>query len=230
MLVPGSLRTGGSVCAHVLLCFFPEVVTALTRRPDARHVATLHSELGRSPVWILGEDGPAPVAVAHPGIGAPFAAAALAELIAMGGRRFVACGGAGLLVPELALGHAVVVDSAVRDEGTSLHYLAPSRIVGADPQAVALLATALHHAGIAHTVGRTWSTDALHREIPSRTRRRRDEGCLTVEMETAALLAVSRFRSVAFAQVVLAGDSLAGDSGTTAAGPPRTTPEPNLPR
>ncbi len=175
MVVPGSLRTGGSMCADVLLCFFGEVVAALGQRSDARHAATLHSELARSPVWILDEDGPNPVAVsavAHPGIGAPFAAAALEELIAMGGRRFVACGAAGVLVPELVLGHAVVVDSAVRDEGTSFHYLPPSRVVDADPQAVAALATALHQAGVAHTVGRTWSTDAVYRDAGRRPRRR----------------------------------------------------------
>lgn len=210
MLAPGSMRTGGSICPDVLLCFFAEVVDSFARRADARHAATLHSELGRSPVYILGEHGPAPVAVAHPGIGGPFAAAALEELIAMGGRRFVACGAAGVLVPELVLGHAVVVDSAVRDEGTSLHYLPPSRIVDADPLAVRRLAAALDASGVAHTVGRTWTTDAVYRETPSRAQRRRDEGCVTVEMEAAALLAVARFREVNFAQVLFAGDSLAG--------------------
>lgn len=211
MLAPGAMRTEGSICPDVLLCFFSEVVDALGRRPDARQAATLRSELGRSPVWVLGADGPSPVAVAHPGIGGPFVAAALEELIVMGGRRFVACGAAGVLVPELVLGHAVVVDSAVRDEGTSFHYLPPSRTIETDPRAVAALAAALHRAGIAHTVGRTWTTDAVYRETPSRIRRRRAEGCLTVEMEAAALLAVSRFRSVTLAQVLFAGDSLAGE-------------------
>lgn len=195
----------------MLLCFFAEVVDALGQRPGARHVATLHSELGRSPVWVLDEQGPTPVAIAHPGIGGPFAAAAFEELIAMGGRRFVACGAAGVLVPELVLGHAVVVDSALRDEGTSFHYLPPARTVAADPRPMARLVGALHRAGIAHTVGRTWSTDALYRETRDRARRRRDEGCLTVEMEAAALHAVARYRQVALAQVLLAGDSLAGE-------------------
>ena len=110
------------------------------------------------------------------------------------------------------LGHAVVVDSALRDEGTSFHYLPPGRVVDADPDEVATLVAALHGADVAHTVGRTWTTDAVYRETRSRTDRRRDEGCLTVEMEASALIAVARFRGVAFSQVLFAGDSLAGET------------------
>ena len=69
---------------------------------------------------------------------------------------------------------------------------------------------------MAHTVGRTWTTDAVYRETRARTDRRRAEGCLTVEMEASALIAVARFRGVAFSQVLFAGDSLAGE----AVGPP----------
>lgn len=92
-----------------------------------------------------------------------------------------------MLVLEIVLGHAVVVDSAIRDEGTSLHYVPPGRSLDADPAGV-----------------------EVYRETRSRTDRRREEGCLTVEMEAAALIAVARFRSVGFSQVLFAGDSLAG--------------------
>ena len=106
---------------------------------------------------------------------------------------------------------SVVVDSAVRDEGTSFHYLAAGRTVDADPDGVAALVDRLHAADVAHTVGRTWTTDAVYRETRGRTDRRRDEGCLTVEMEAAALIAVARFRRASFSQVLFAGDSLAGE-------------------
>lgn len=81
------------------------------------------------------------------------AAVTLEELAVLGGRRFTAVGGAGVLVPELVLGHAVVVDSALRDEGTSFHYLAPGRTVEADPDGVAALVARLRAADVAHTVG-----------------------------------------------------------------------------
>ncbi len=80
------------------------------------------SEIGRNPIYEIDHDGRRLV-VMHPGVGAPLAAGFLEELIARGCRTFVACGGAGVLVPDVALGHVIVPTSAVRDEGTSYHYL-----------------------------------------------------------------------------------------------------------
>lgn len=209
LIAPGAMRARGSAPPDVVLCFFPEVMAALAEH--AREAAVLHSENGRSPVLALARPDGTQVGVVHPGVGAPMAVATLEEVVALGGRRFTAVGGAGVLVPDLVLGHAVVVDSAVRDEGTSFHYLAPGRTVDADAAGVAALAARLHAADVAHTVGRTWTTDAVYRETRGRTDRRRAEGCLTVEMEAAALIAVARFREVAFSQVLFAGDSLAGE-------------------
>ncbi len=62
-----------------------------------------------------------------------------------------------------------------------------------------------------HLVGRTWTTDAPYRETRSKLQHRLDEGCITVEMEAAALFAVARFRGVPFAQLLYAADSLAGE-------------------
>ena len=135
------------------------------------------------------------MAVFHPGVGAPLAASLFEDAIAHGCSSFVACGGAGALVPGLALGHVVVPDAAVRDEGTSSHYLPPAREVAADPEAVAV--AVLERNGVPHTVGKTWSTDAPYRETVGRIARRRAEGCITVEMEAAAFMAVARHRGCA---------------------------------
>lgn len=192
IIAPGAMRTRGSVPSEVVLCFFPEVMAALADHfPEA---AVLYSENGRSPVLALTRPDGSTVGVVHPGVGAPMAAVTLEECVVLGGRRFTAVGGAGVLVPDLVLGHAVVVDSALRDEGTSFHYLAAGRPVEADPSGVEALVATLHAADVAHTVGRTWTTDAIYRETRARTERRRAEGCLTVEMEAAALIAVARYR------------------------------------
>jgi uridine phosphorylase len=156
------------------------------------------------------ERGGVRVAVAHPGVGAPLAAGFLEELIALGGRRFVACGGAGVIDPRVGAGHVVVPTSAVRDEGTSFHYLPASRTVDTDPAMVARLCAVLTRHGIAHDTGRTWTTDAIYRETPGKVALRRREGCLTVEMEHAALVAVARFRGVAFGQYLYGGDDVTG--------------------
>ncbi|MBN9101109.1 MAG: nucleoside phosphorylase [Pseudonocardia sp.] len=193
-----------------VLCFFPEVVEALGAG-GARRICRMSTERGRTPVWELELDGRR-LAVMQPGVGAPLAAMFFEELIALGCRRFVAVGGAGALLHDLTLGHAIVVDSAVRDEGTSFHYLPPGRVVDADPHGVSVLSTVLDDAGVPFHVARSWTTDAIYRETRSRVERRKAEGCAVVEMEASAFIAVARYRGVRFAQLLLAADSLAGEA------------------
>jgi uridine phosphorylase len=194
---------------RAVLCFFSEMVDQIAARADARQVDVRVWAHGRHPVYEFEHHGDR-LAVMQPGVGAPLGVGLLEELIALGCRAFVAVGGAGALLPELVLGHAVVVDSALRDEGTSFHYLAPSRTVDADPDGVAALQATLRAADVPFLTGRTWTTDAPYRETRSRLERRVGEGCMTVEMEASAFLAVARYRNVRFAQVLYAGDSLAG--------------------
>jgi uridine phosphorylase len=148
--------------------------------------------------------------VLHPGVGAPLAAGFLEEVIALGATCVVACGGAGAVIPGLALGHVIVPDRAVRDEGTSFHYAPPAREIEADPLGVAVATRVLSEKKVPHRIGKTWTTDAIYRETRGRIARRRDEGCITVEMEAAAFFAVARFRGIRFAQLLYAGDDVSG--------------------
>jgi len=195
-----------------VVCFFAEVVEEVCGGGRAQVAAMLGWEFPRHPLYVLEHGGGEPVAVFCPGVGAPLACSLLEDAIAHGCSRFVACGGAGALVPGLALGHVVVPDAAVRDEGTSYHYLEPAREVRADPASVAAAVSVLVRRGVPHSVGKTWSTDAPYRETEARMARRRAEGCITVEMEAAAFLAVAQHRGVRFAQYLYAGDDLSGES------------------
>jgi uridine phosphorylase len=206
-LLPLELAAGAPAVG--VLCFFQEVLEGLAARGEARPIGRLVSEIGPNPLYLVDAAG-TEVLVVHPGVGAPLAAGILEELVGLGCSRIVACGGAGALRDELVLGHAVVVEEAVRDEGTSFHYLAASRTVAADPHGVAVLAAVLREHGEPFVIGKSWTTDAFYRETRSRIDRRVAEGCLTVEMEAAAFMAVARFRGVRFAQLLYAGDSVAG--------------------
>lgn len=207
------IDAGATVGRHTLperlvLCFFQDVIDVVVR--DLPVVATFGSEIGPNPAWVVGEGDDA-VAVMHPGVGAPLAAAFLEEAIGAGARTVVAVGGAGALAPDLAVGRVIVPTAAVRDEGTSFHYLPPSRTVAADDDALATTLAFLTDRGVTHLAAPTWTTDALYRETRAKVARRRDEGCVVVEMETAAFFAVSRFRGVRFSQLLYAGDDLSGD-------------------
>jgi uridine phosphorylase len=143
------------------------------------------------------------------GLGAPIVAAQAEELIALGAKRLVSVALSGGLQPDLAPGACIVIESAIRDEGTSHHYLAPDRQVAGDPALVTALAEALTQRGPAVRVGATWSTDAPYRETREEVARYQAEGVLAVDMELAALFAVAQVRGVAAAGVLVVGDSLA---------------------
>jgi uridine phosphorylase len=193
-----------------VLGFFQDVITKVAGERQARVVHHLVSEIGQLPIYETNVDGQS-LAFVHPGVGAPLAGAFLEELIALGCRKFIACGGAGVLDGEIAVGHVVVPTNAIRDEGTSYHYLPPSREVAPDQAGVAAIESTLQKHHVPYVMGKTWTTDAIYRETRAKMEARKAEGCLTVEMEAAAFFAIAQFRGVSFAQLLYGGDSLAGD-------------------
>lgn len=195
---------------HCVPCFFHDVLARLAEDGRATEVACMKSEMGRHPLYAIDVDG-GRVAVYQPGITAAFAAAMLDEVIAFGCRKFVACGAAGVLDPDIDVGRIVVPTSAVRDEGASYHYMAPSREVEASPDGVAAIERTLKAHDRDYVLGKTWTTDAFYRETPAKVEMRRSEGCVTVEMEAAAFFAVARFRGVTFAQILYGGDDVSGE-------------------
>ena len=128
MIEPTEVIEPIDVPTHAVLCFFQDVIEKIVAEHEARVVDHVESEIGRNPIYELEIEGRR-LALVHPGVGAPLAAGFLEEMIARGCRTFVACGGAGVLVPDVALGHVVVPTAAIRDEGTSYHYLPAAREV-----------------------------------------------------------------------------------------------------
>jgi uridine phosphorylase len=198
------------IAEHCVPCFFLDVINSLVESGKAKQVAASRSEMGAHPIYELEMNGQR-VAFFHPGIGGPLAAGLMEENIARGCCKFIACGGAGVLNSDIAVGHLVVPTSAVRDEGVSYHYLPPSREVLAQPEAVVVIERVLKRHDVPYVTGKTWTTDAFYRETPEKVQRRRDEGCLTVEMEAASFLAVAQFREVIFGQILYGGDDLGGE-------------------
>lgn len=197
--------------AVAVACFFGDVVERMATELEAELVVHLAAEHGRHSVYAT-EHGGVRLAFYQAGLGAPLAAYLLEQLIDYGCNTVVACGGCGALDGSLGLGHVIVVEEALRDEGTSYHYLPPGRTVKADPHVVATMEEMLARAEIPRVRGKVWSTDGIYRETRNKVARRRAEGCIAVEMEAAALLAVSHFRGIRFGQLLYAGDSLAGEA------------------
>jgi uridine phosphorylase len=211
LIEPSRLIQPRDVPEHCVICFFREVIEKVIQGHSAQVIVKNHWEDGPHPLYEIRYQDRR-LAFFHPGVGAALSAGLLEEVIAFGCRKFIVCGGCGVLEKDLAVGHLTVVEAAVRDEGVSYHYLPPGREVSAQPLAVAALERTLTGKGLPYRLGKTWTTDAPYRETPGKIARRKAEGCSVVEMEAAALMAVAQFRGVVLGQVVYAGDDLSGDA------------------
>jgi len=210
LIEPSRLLHPIDVAERCVLCFFQDVIAGLNEQGRLTLVRNLGSEIGDNPLYEMEVDGQR-LALLHPGVGAPLAAASLEELIALGCRKFIICGGAGVLDGGLGLGHIIVPATAVRDEGTSYHYLPPSREVAASADGVEAIEKVLQRDNVDYVIGKTWTTDGIYRETAEKVRLRRAEGCITVEMESAAFFAVARFRGVIAAQILYGGDDVSSE-------------------
>lgn len=173
-------------------------------------IGYLHSEIFDIPIYEY-HTPTERICIAMAFCGAPGAAVTLEELHAMGCNKFIICGGAGSIKKDSKVGEIIVPVAAVRDEGTSYHYLEPSREVECHKATVDFVVSGLEKLGIPYTTGKTWTTDAIYRETPEMIELRRNEGCITVEMEAAAFFAVSKYYDIPLAQLLYVGDDVSGE-------------------
>ena len=129
-------------------------------------------------------------------------------LLGHGVREVIAVGSCGALeqLPENAF---LLPVKALRDEGTSYHYLPPARFAQTSPRLRKVLQQVLDSSGLSWTECTTWTTDGFYRETVDMVACRREEGCAVVEMECASMAACAQFRGTEFAQLLYTADSLA---------------------
>lgn len=211
VIEPAQLNAARDVPEHCVVCFFKDVTERAAVETGARVLATNRWEDGPHPLYEMSHMGRR-LAFFNPGVGAAMAVGLLEEVIAYGCRKFIVCGGCGVLEKDMAVGHLVVVSAAVRDEGVSYHYLPPSREVSADSRGLNALETVLRRRGLPYQAGKTWTTDAPYRETRARMALRKDEGCIVVEMEASGLMAAAQFRGAVLGQVLYGGDDLSGEA------------------
>lgn len=145
-----------------------------------------------------------------PAGGAP-CAQLMEELISLGLSRFICIGSAGMITEEADPDKLFVVTEAIRDEGTSYHYLPAGEQVYTSPLLRTLVEESFDNRGVPYQEGTVWTTDAIYRETSSRVSRRKKEGAAAVDMECASLCAVAQYRGVEFVQVLYFSDYLHSD-------------------
>ena len=141
-------------------------------------------------------------------IGGPYAVLIAEQLQAAGVRLIIGLTSAGRLSPDLPLPCLVVATSAVRDEGTSYHYLPASREVACQSAVTRLLERELIATGWAVRSGKVWTTDAPYRETKTQLDKWAKEGAIAVEMQAASLFAFGIARQAAVASVAMVSNAI----------------------
>ncbi|MBI2434947.1 MAG: nucleoside phosphorylase [Candidatus Hydrogenedentes bacterium] len=168
-----------------------DIVRHLTRRGMAQRVhswACYHTELHR---FLL--DG-APIGVIPCAVGGAFAVLVAEQLFTSGCEILVSITSAGRILPVRRPPYFVLIEKALRDEGTSYHYLPPSTYVEIDPALSAFTGDVVRRASTPIERGAAWTTDAPFRETEAAVAFAEAEGILAVEMEAASLYAFAQAR------------------------------------
>ena len=144
-------------------------------------------------------------------VGSSFAVLVAEQLFASGCELLLSVTSSGQITTKGDPPYFVLITRALRDEGTSYHYAPADAVVAPHPRALAAIDSVLTEAGVPHDRGLTWTTDAFFRETAGKVARRREQGCITVEMEASAMFAAAAFRGVVFGQLLYAGDDVSAE-------------------
>ena len=191
-----------------VLAFVPsETIDRFAAEHGGRIVSEFLSVTKTYPLWVIEYRGKEISLVQAP-VGAPASAQILDWLIAYGAKKIISGGSCGALC-DYKEGVFLVPKRALRDEGTSYHYAAPSRFIDVSDEARRAIEKALADRGIKYAEVTTWSTDGFYRETKALTEYRKAEGCSVVEMECSALAACAKMRGALWGEILFTADTLA---------------------
>lgn len=173
---------------------------------DCKQIASFWFATGETPIYQMEYKGKC-LAFYKTYVGAPACVGTVEDtLSAIKTNRYVVFGGAGCLDKKIAHGKVMIPTAAYRDEGTSYHYAPASDYItvkNAD-----IVAKFMQENGIPFVKGKTWTTDSFYRETVNNFERHKADGCISVEMECAALQAMCDFRGLNLYTFFTSGDLL----------------------
>jgi uridine phosphorylase len=147
-------------------------------------------------------------------VGASFAVLVAEEMFASGCELLISMTSAGQIVAQGQPPYFVLIEKALRDEGTSYHYIPPAPYSEINPSLLSRLKTVFEKSSLRVIYGATWTTDAPFRETETAIAFGISEGILGVEMEAAALYAFAAAKAkdaICFAQITNQMGSIEND-------------------
>lgn len=179
----------------VLACFSGQVMNDFLSQHSSEIIAELVNINGSTPVFeILFNNLRVALTIAP--LGSASCVDHLEEVVALGAKKVIIFGTCGVLDNAIKHSQFVIPTSAVRDEGTSYHYMPVSDEVFLPALYRDKLESILTTAKVPYQIGKTWTTDAFYRETKAKLARRKAQGCQFVDMECSAVLAWAQFRDI----------------------------------
>ena len=193
-----------------MIVFSKEIHDFLLHNYACREIGVIKACNGNTPIYSFNSDGE-DIAFYLSGIGSAVASGTCCEVSwPTGARIFVMFGSCGSLDREKTNGKFIIPTQAYRGEGCSFYY-APASEYMEIPNS-GRLAEIFQELNIPYIQGRIWTTDSMLRETKGLVSKRRQEGCVAVEMEIAGIQALCSFYGLDLYCFLEAGDVLS-DSG-----------------
>lgn len=190
-----------------ITCFSKKLLeTIISKNKGTILTYSSHSD-GKNPIYKVNYKD-VDFAVFLSKVGAPTCTAQYENLFVMGIKKIVVFGTCGVLKNDIRDLSIIIPNKAVRDEGTSYHYSNSSREIIVNKKYINDFKMILEKNNIIYTIGKTWTTDAPYRETKEKTKKRKKEKCICVDMECSALAALAEFRNKEIFQFFYATDNL----------------------
>lgn len=151
------------------------------------------------------------ILLVYPTTGAAGSVCDMELLIASGIEKFVVFGTCGRLDKNIAKNTIILPTSAYREEGTSYHYLPGSDEIEVDKSLLQKAKSVFDKTTLTVIEGKIWTTDAVYRETYGKVKLMQERGCLGVDMELSALLALAKYRDIKFFQFLIGDDAVGGE-------------------
>ena len=188
-------------------CFSKKLFDQLVDKFKGIEIALSSNGNGKLPIYKIIYEGHE-IALFMSRVGAPACVVQYEELFAMGLEKIVVFGTCGVLDKNIDDLSIIIPNAAIRDEGTSYHYLKSSREVVVNSKYKEEFVKLLKEHAYSYIIGKVWTTDAPYRETRKKVIDRKEEGCVCVDMECSAISALAKFRNKEVFQFFYAADNL----------------------
>lgn len=191
----------------VLSCFARATFGRILERYPHRQVAETSVANLSIPIYEIDYEGQK-LGLFNAYVGAAGCVAILEDLAVFGMKRLVLFGTCGILDHQIEETSIIVPTQALRDEGTSFHYVPASEEIRVNERSFQAFTAFLENEGISYSTGKVWTTDGVYRETPAKMMARKDSGAIAVDMECSAVAAWAQFRQLAVCHFFYAADHL----------------------